>query len=219
MLCFKGYVTLGLCTFFFLLSLPYCAQGGIYLFLLMDDAVMANNVLIIAFVEIILVAWVFGINNFLGCAQEMGMIFSKAKQLYFKVSLKFICPLALVLLWFQNLFFRDGPGVTTYTFLSEDDVTDTDAYRNCSEITSKVHPNMIKVWKCTYSMKGMEFLHMLIQCFIVSFIFVVGGLRAFQHFRAGKPWKELFQATPKWKPADGNLRAKPKNRQSIFNKR
>ena len=178
---------------------------------------MANNVLIIAFVEIILVAWVFGINNFLGCAQEMGMIFSKAKQLYFKVSLKFICPLALVLMWFFYLF--DGTdGVTTYTFLSKDNVTNTDANRNCFEITSKVHPNMIKVWKCTYSMKGMEFLHMLIQCFIVSFIFVVGGLRAFQHFRAGKPWKELFQATPKWKAADGNLRAKPKNRQSIFNK-
>ena len=183
---------------------------------------MANNVLIIAFIEIILVAWVFGINNFLGCAQEMGMIFSKAKQLYFQVSLKFICPLALVVLWFQNLFFRDGPGVTTYTFLSEGNVTDTDANRNCFEITSKVHPNMIKVWKCTYSMKDMEFLHKLIQYFIVSFIFVVAGVKVFQHFKAGKSWKELwkelFQPTPKWNPADGNLRAKPKKRQSIFHR-
>ena len=220
-MCFKGYLVLGLCTFFFLLSLPYCTQGGIYLFLLMDDAVMGNNVLIIAFVEIILVAWFFGFDRFLKCAQDMGMKFSKAKQLYFQVSLKFICPLALVLMWFFYLF--DGTdGVTTYTFLSKDNVTNTDANRNCFEITSKVHPNMIKVWKCTYSMKDMEFLHKLIQYFIVSFIFVVAGVKVFQHFKAGKSWKELwkelFQPTPKWNPADGNLRAKPKKRQSIFHR-
>ena len=64
---------------------------------------MGNNVLVIAFVEIILVAWLFGIDRFLKCAQDMGMKFSKAKQLYFQVSLKFICPLALVLIFFLFL--------------------------------------------------------------------------------------------------------------------
>ena len=84
------------------------------------------------------------------------------------------------------------------------------------------HATLIKVWKCTYSMKDMEFLHKLIQYFIVSFIFVVAGVKVFQHFKAGKSWKELwkelFQPTPKWNPADGNLRAKPKKRQSIFHR-
>ena len=208
MLCFEGYLALGLCTFFFLLSLPYCTQGGFYLFLLMDDAVMGNNVLIIAFVEIILVAWVFGIDRFLDCAEQMRMQMSKAKKLYFQVSLKFICPLALVVLWIQNLAFRSGSGVTTYTFLSQQDVTDADDL-NCSAIQSKL-------FKCTYSMNNMEYLHLLIQCFIVSFIFVVGLLKTIQHLQAGKPWKGLFQPTPKWKSADGDFSQKQKNRQSIF---
>ncbi|PSN52584.1 Sodium- and chloride-dependent glycine transporter 2 [Blattella germanica] len=55
----KHWVCAGTCTACFLLALPMCCSGGVYLFTLMDTNTASWAILIIGFAEIALVAWVY----------------------------------------------------------------------------------------------------------------------------------------------------------------
>ena len=58
----------------FLGGLPFCFEGGIYLFTIFDTRLVAS-LLIGVTLEMVLVGWVYGIRNFLDNLNEMGMDF------------------------------------------------------------------------------------------------------------------------------------------------
>ena len=61
-----------LCLFFFLCGLPMCAEGGLLIFTIFDNR-CTDSLLFLTALEVIAVAWFYGINNFLKNVEEMGM--------------------------------------------------------------------------------------------------------------------------------------------------
>ncbi|CAF4053272.1 unnamed protein product [Adineta steineri] len=61
----KVYVTIGYCVVCFLLALPICAPGGIFLFTLMNEYAANLSVYLCAFFEFILIGYIYGFNNFM----------------------------------------------------------------------------------------------------------------------------------------------------------
>ncbi|UJR35040.1 hypothetical protein I4U23_027816 [Adineta vaga] len=61
----KMFVTIGYCIVCFLLALPICAPGGIYLFILMNEYAANLSVYLCGFFEFILIAYIYGFNNFM----------------------------------------------------------------------------------------------------------------------------------------------------------
>ena len=74
---FPPKVLIGVCAAFFLCGLPFCFQGGIYLFTLFDTR-LASSLLVITVLEMVLVGWVYSklLDNFLQNLKEMGMDFN-----------------------------------------------------------------------------------------------------------------------------------------------
>lgn len=53
-------MTLGACLGCFILEIPMCYSGGVYLFTLLDWNTASWAILLIGFAEIIVVSWVYG---------------------------------------------------------------------------------------------------------------------------------------------------------------
>jgi len=62
---FKTFVIAGMCFALFLLGLPFCTQGGIYIFQIINDYSAGYCVVILALTECIAVAYIYGIRRFL----------------------------------------------------------------------------------------------------------------------------------------------------------
>ena len=175
---------IGVCFLFFLLGLPYFASGGYYLFLLMDNSVVSTNAIIIALLQVVLVGWVFGANNFLDCISKMEMKLSTITQWYLKICIKFVCPasLSFVLLHTMSTLITEYP-YTQYTFKADP----------CPDV---LYVKSDDDGNCIYELKDAESLTWLIQIFILSFIPIFGGYVAFC------TTKRLLLPTKKWKPVD-----------------
>ncbi|CAF4968439.1 unnamed protein product, partial [Rotaria sp. Silwood1] len=61
----KIFVTISYCIVCYLLALPICAPGGIYLFTLMNEYASNLSVFACAFIEFVLIAYIYGFNNFM----------------------------------------------------------------------------------------------------------------------------------------------------------
>ena len=74
-------VLIGVCMAFFLCGLPFCFEGGIYLFTLFDTR-LASSLLVITVLEMVLVGWVYSklLDNFLQNLKEMGMDFTQENR-------------------------------------------------------------------------------------------------------------------------------------------
>jgi solute carrier family 6 amino acid transporter-like protein 5/7/9/14 len=102
-------VLIAACIVFFLCGLTMCANGGIYLFNIFDTRLTAS-LLVIAVSEVILVSYVYGINNFIDNLDEMGMNFKSGWRRYigwfWKIMLCGITPVILafitVMAWVEN---------------------------------------------------------------------------------------------------------------------
>ncbi len=191
----KVITTLLICVVFFLLSLPYCTSGGIYLFLLMDNSVVSNNAIIIGIFEVLIVGWALGMERFFDHVSKMGMVFKKGTLLVGKLSLKFICPLAgFAILGFSIYGYFDNysKNLTEMSFRTNDFVAGFD----CKNGTTTHDAN------CHYVLPfEAEILSWFIQCFIVSFIPVFGVLAILKKLKTGSSWKNLVQPTENWRPA------------------
>jgi solute carrier family 6 amino acid transporter-like protein 5/7/9/14 len=60
--CHKQWVAASTCAACFVLALPMCCSGGVYLFTVMDWNTASWAILIIGFAEVALVAWVYGMS-------------------------------------------------------------------------------------------------------------------------------------------------------------
>jgi len=64
--------TVGMCFFMFLLGLPMCTEGGVYLFQLMDFySASGMSLLWVCFFQTITIGWFFGAEKFCDCVEQM----------------------------------------------------------------------------------------------------------------------------------------------------
>ncbi|KAJ8958268.1 hypothetical protein NQ318_017412 [Aromia moschata] len=90
------FVTLGICVTCFVLAIPMCFSGGIYLFTLMEWNTASWAIMLIGFSEAIAVSWVYGCNRFLDNMADMGMTLSKWSRYFWWTSWVIITPLSLI---------------------------------------------------------------------------------------------------------------------------
>lgn len=93
---YQSYVTLGICCVCFLLAIPMCFDGGVFLFTLMEWNTASWAILLIGLGEVGLVAWVYGCNRFIENMAEMGIILSKGAKYYWWCCWVIITPLTLL---------------------------------------------------------------------------------------------------------------------------
>ena len=98
----KHYVAIGTCTTMFLCGIPMCCNAGYYLFDLMDNISLSWNILCCAFIESMVVAWIYGANNLFGNIKEMGMTIPKVLEFYWKICWCFITPGLIIFLLIMN---------------------------------------------------------------------------------------------------------------------
>ncbi|XP_033126449.1 sodium- and chloride-dependent glycine transporter 1-like [Anneissia japonica] len=86
----KIWFTLGFCVVGFLLGIPHVTEGGIYLLTLMDNYSAGFSLLLIAFVELIVICYVYGISRY---TEDISIMLGFTPNIYWKVSWLFITPL------------------------------------------------------------------------------------------------------------------------------
>jgi len=96
----------------FLLGLPMCLQGGYYLFVLMDWYSGSFSLILLAVVEIILMAWIYGTEEFNIDLRSMGLYQNRFIKMYWNLSWKFTSPFLLIFVFIFSLInyepARDG---------------------------------------------------------------------------------------------------------------
>jgi solute carrier family 6 amino acid transporter-like protein 5/7/9/14 len=89
-------VTIATCMSGFVLGLPMTCHGGIYLFTLMEWHTASWAILLIGFAEVIILSWVYGMNNTLNLIKEMGMKIWTFVQYYWRAVWVVITPIYAV---------------------------------------------------------------------------------------------------------------------------
>ena len=92
------YVVISVCVLGFLSGLSMCTSGGYYMFTLIDDKSASWNLLLVAFLEVILVGWIYGADRFLDNIKEMDMNLGPFFHWYWKICWQFITPGIMVIL-------------------------------------------------------------------------------------------------------------------------
>ena len=172
---YRIQLTFGLCAFFFLLSLPYCASGGYLLFLAMDSSVIANNAIFVALLQLGLVGWVYGVENFMDCVSQMGIELKSSTKWYFHACIRYLCPFTLTMLLTIALI----QNFRTYHFMEF---------------------NFYRYGKTTnYKLEEAEPLVWMVQIFTLSFIPVMAIWKTWQSRNSSR---SLFRPTAQWVPMD-----------------
>lgn len=70
---YQIYVVLGICSTCYILAIPMCYSGGIYIFTLLEWNTASWAILLIGFAEIVSVSWCYGCNRFLDNMAAMDM--------------------------------------------------------------------------------------------------------------------------------------------------
>lgn len=116
---YQIYVTLGICFVCFVLAIPMCFEGGVYLFTLMEWNTASWAIMLIGFGEVVVVSWVYGCTRFLNDMDTMHIQLSKWAQWFWWVCWTIITPATLLvseIKAFFILFFLDGNIVYVYWF-------------------------------------------------------------------------------------------------------
>lgn len=89
-------VTLSTCIVCFLLGLPMCCNGGIYIFTLMEWNTASWAILLIGLAEVGSVAWAYGCTRFIDNMAEMKIKLSKSTSWYWWICWVILTPLSLL---------------------------------------------------------------------------------------------------------------------------
>ncbi|XP_041377019.1 sodium- and chloride-dependent taurine transporter-like [Gigantopelta aegis] len=89
---YKSFITGIYCAFGFLVGLPYCTNGGIYIFQLADWYVAAL-VLAIGIMECMIVTWIYG---FKCLDEDLELMIGRNVPVVFKIFLTYVTPLVLL---------------------------------------------------------------------------------------------------------------------------
>ncbi|XP_012946005.1 sodium- and chloride-dependent glycine transporter 1 [Aplysia californica] len=100
----KVYVVLVVSILGFLGGLAICAEGGMYVLQLMDTYAASYGVFIMAILECIIIAWIYGADRFLQDLEMMIGRHSRAWHLFFTTFWKFLTPATLIFLLAFNFY-------------------------------------------------------------------------------------------------------------------
>lgn len=92
----QSKVTLCTCVTCFLLALPMCCNGGVYIFTLMEWNTASWAILLIGVAEVGVVAWAYGCTRFLNDMAAMKITLSKYTQWYWWICWVILTPISLV---------------------------------------------------------------------------------------------------------------------------
>lgn len=90
------YVTLAICVGCFVLALPMCFQGGVYLFTLMEWNTASWAIMLIGFAEVVAVSWAYGCQRFLDDMGTMEMELSTVSRWFWWTCWTIITPATLL---------------------------------------------------------------------------------------------------------------------------
>lgn len=113
---YKEWVVAITCLVGFLCGLSMCTEGGIYMFTLIDSMSASWNILLFALIEVVLVAWVYGTDKFLGNISEMGIKLPTVIMWYWKICWQFITPGILAVLVIMSFYFHSPVVYGDYEF-------------------------------------------------------------------------------------------------------
>ncbi|CAL1535451.1 unnamed protein product [Lymnaea stagnalis] len=99
----KVFVVLGVCIFGFLGGIVVCAEGGMYILQLMDTYAASFAVFMMAILECIIIAWIYGADRFIGDIESMIGRRSRPWHLFFTFFWKYLTPATLIFLLVFNL--------------------------------------------------------------------------------------------------------------------
>ncbi len=106
---YRSWVIVLLCSMGFLLGISFCAPQGYYLFKLFDEHLSSWNHLLLVFLEVISVAWMYGVNHLWESIAEMNMKINYYVKWYLKLCWVFITPATLAVLFVWHFSYRTVP--------------------------------------------------------------------------------------------------------------
>ena len=91
----RVWVMIASCTFAFLMGVPMCFDSGWFLFNMMDTRT-ANSIVIMAFLELIVISWFYGVNKFMDHIEEMGMWIPTPLKYFWKTCWVVVSPAIII---------------------------------------------------------------------------------------------------------------------------
>ncbi|XP_058840189.1 sodium- and chloride-dependent glycine transporter 1 [Topomyia yanbarensis] len=99
----KRWITFGTCFSMFLLSILFTTQGGMYLLQLFDWYAASISVILVCIVEIVAVAWIYGVHEYV---RDIEFMIGKRIEWYWIVAWKYITPLILIFIFFTTIAYN-----------------------------------------------------------------------------------------------------------------
>ncbi|KAB7498492.1 Sodium- and chloride-dependent GABA transporter 2 [Armadillidium nasatum] len=113
----RPILMIGITIVCFLLGLPICLEGGIYIFELMNVFSVGLNVLFIAFVEVIVVAYCYGFNRIIANIKEdMAIPLPQFFWDYWSVTWLCFTPVSLIAIFGLGIYYFRPVGFGSYIF-------------------------------------------------------------------------------------------------------
>ena len=94
----KHYVTIGFCLAMFVGGLTMCFNGGLYMFDLFNNVSATWNIMLCALIEVVIVSWFYGVNNFLNDIKKMGIRIPRIFEYYWRFTWCLLTPLSILFL-------------------------------------------------------------------------------------------------------------------------
>ncbi|XP_021703364.1 sodium- and chloride-dependent glycine transporter 1 [Aedes aegypti] len=99
----KRLITLGTCFIMFLLSTACTTEGGMYLLQLFDWYSASISVILVCIVEVVAVAWIYGVRNFV---RDVEFMIDRTVDRFWIVSWKFITPAILSFIFVTTILYN-----------------------------------------------------------------------------------------------------------------
>ncbi|XP_046387428.1 sodium- and chloride-dependent GABA transporter 1-like [Ischnura elegans] len=112
----KAAVGIITCACGFVVDIPMCFEGGVYLFTLLDWYVSIMSMVCVGLVETIFVGWVYGPNRFMGDVAEMGIKIPCAVKLFWKICFVAVTPFLLLVVIVFNVYELTPASYGSYVF-------------------------------------------------------------------------------------------------------
>lgn len=109
----KTLVILAISIVFFIIGLPLCAPGGVYLVQILDNYVGGWTLLIIGFAEVTCISYVYGVNRFI---RDIEIMLGKKMIIWWKICWMVISPIAILLIFIATFVEYEASTYGDYTF-------------------------------------------------------------------------------------------------------
>ncbi|ENN74298.1 hypothetical protein HUJ04_012626 [Dendroctonus ponderosae] len=113
---YKSYLNLAICLVCFLLAIPMCFSGGIYLFTLMEWNTASWAIMLIGFGEVVAVSWCYGCLKFIGHMEDMSISMRKLWKGYWWLSWVVVTPLTLLGIFVFQMNYYSPASYEDYQF-------------------------------------------------------------------------------------------------------